>query len=189
MLRLKYLKHSLTIAATVATMLVSLCNQTYAEDCSGFELTGDILQVLIPATAYASTFYMNDSEGRMQFYKSFFTNLGITYTLKYTIDKQRPENHGYHSFPSGHTSAAFQGASFIQKRYGWKYGLPAYLAATYVGWSRMEGESDKHDAIDVIAGAGIGIASSFFFTEPYKGVQIKPIASKNFWGLSFSKKW
>ena len=188
MLRLKHLKHSLATAA-VAIMIVSFCNHAYAEDGSGFELAGDILLVLIPATAYASTFYMNDSEGRIQFYKSFFTNLGITYALKYTIDKQRPENHGSHSFPSGHTSAAFQGAAFIHKRYGWKYGLPAYLGATYVGWSRIEGESDKHDVIDVIAGAGIGIASSFFFTKPYKGVQIKPIANKSFWGLAFSKKW
>lgn len=160
-----------------------------AEDKSGFELTGDILQVVIPATGYAATFYMNDNEGRNQFYKSFFTNLGITYALKYTIDKQRPENNGSQSFPSGHTSAAFQGASFIHKRYGWQYGVPAYLGAAYVGWSRIEGESDKHDTVDVLAGAGIGIASSFFFTEPYKGITITPVATSGYYGVMFSNKW
>ena len=185
-----FLKHPLTTSAIAVLMFVSYSTHANAEGCSGYELAGDILQIAIPATAYASTFYMKDSEGRAQFYKSFFTNLGITYTLKYAIDKQRPENHGYQSFPSGHTSAAFQGASFIHKRYGWKYALPAYLGATYVGWSRMEGESDKHDIIDVIAGAGIGIASSFIFTKPYdNGVQVTPVATSNFWGITFSKKW
>jgi membrane-associated phospholipid phosphatase len=173
----------------VTIMSVSFSKQVYSEDRNGFEQTGDVLQVLIPATAYASTFYMDDRDGRIQFYKSFFTNLGITHALKYTVAKQRPENHGSHSFPSGHTSAAFQGASFIHRRYGWKFGIPAYLGAAFVGWSRIEGESDQHDIIDVIAGAGIGIASSFFFTEPYKGVRVKPIANNNFWGISFSKKW
>lgn len=105
------------------------------------------------------------------------------------IDKRRPENNGSHSFPSGHTSAAFQGAAFIYKRYGWKYGLPAYLGAAYVGWSRIEGTSDKHGIVDVIAGAGIGIASSFFFTEPYKGVTITPVTADGFYGILFSKKW
>jgi hypothetical protein len=43
---------------------------------SAFEITGDILQVAIPATAYLSTFYMDDKKGRTQFYYSFCTNIG-----------------------------------------------------------------------------------------------------------------
>jgi len=96
---------------------------------SNFEITGDILQIAIPAVAYGSTFYMDDSLGRKEFYYSFFTNLVVTHGLKYAINKPRPEGHGDYSFPSGHTSAAFQGATFIQKKYGWKYGLPAILCA------------------------------------------------------------
>lgn len=177
------------ITGIVATTSVFSAATAKAEEKSPFELTGDILQIAIPATGYLSTFYMNDKDGRNQFYKSFLTNLGITYALKYTINKRRPENNGSHSFPSGHTSAAFQGAAFIHKRYGWEYGLPAYLGAAYVGWSRIEGESDKHDIVDVLAGAAIGIASSFYFTEPYKGVTITPVGADGFYGIWFSKKW
>ena len=156
---------------------------------SKYEKEGDVLQVLIPLTAYGATFYMQDIDGRNQFYKSFLTNLAITYSLKYTINEPRPEHNGNHSFPSGHTSAAFQGAAFIHLRYGWQYGLPAYAAAAFVGWSRVEGESDKHDTTDVLAGAAIGIFSGYYFTTPYKGVSITPYAEKNGLGVTLSMDW
>lgn len=80
-----------------------------------------------------------------------------TYSLKYSVDEQRPNGHG-ESFPSGHTSAAFMGAEFIRKQYGWGWGVPAYLSAGVVGWSRVE--AGKHWTHDVLAGAAIGILSN-----------------------------
>ena len=156
---------------------------------SNTEKAGDLIQVLMPATAYATTFILDDKDGRKQFYRSFLTNLGITYTLKYAINKPRPENNGNHSFPSGHTSSAFQGATFIQKRYGLKYGIPAYIGASFVGWSRIEGESDKHYLTDVAAGAAIGIFSGYYFTSPYKNLVVTPSASSNAIGLNINYKW
>lgn len=126
---------------------------------------GDILQLVIPATAYGMTFGFDDQEGRASFYKSFFTTLGVTYGLKITVNKKRP-NGGSWSFPSRHTSAAFSGASFMQRRYGLKYGIPAYILASFVGWSRIE--SDHHYPEDVLAGAAIGIISTYYFTKPYR---------------------
>ncbi len=43
---------------------------------------GDIIQFSIPSAAYITTFLLNDVNGRHQFYKSFFTNLTITYFFK-----------------------------------------------------------------------------------------------------------
>jgi membrane-associated phospholipid phosphatase len=151
------------------------------------ENIGDTLRVLIPAIAYGSTFYLHDSDGRKQFYKAFFTNLGVTYALKKTISKTRPNGADNDSFPSAHSSVAFQGAAFIHKRYGWKYASAAYLGSSYVAWSRVE--SDNHYTVDVVAGAAIGIASSFIFTKPYKGFVITPLADNGFYGIAISKQW
>ncbi|HDZ06414.1 phosphatase PAP2 family protein, partial [Maribacter sp.] len=83
-------------------------------------------------------------------------------------NKPRPEGRtDGHAFPSGHTSFAFQGASFLQRRYGWKYGVPAYLVAGYVGFSRLEGLNDRHDGWDILAGAVVGIGSTYLFITPY----------------------
>ena len=55
--------------------------------------------------------------------------------------------------------------SFIQRRYGWKFGLPAYLLSAYVGWGRTYAK--KHDWWAIIGGAAIGTASSYIFTRPF----------------------
>jgi len=128
---------------------------------NSIETNGDILVVLIPGAAYATTFYKKDTAGRKQFYKSFFVTAVATHGLKILVHKQRPDGSDYLSFPSGHTSAAFQGASFIHRRYGLKQAILPYLAATYVGYSRVE--ANKHDWTDVSAGAMLGIASNWLF--------------------------
>ncbi len=174
---------------TLSIILTIFVSVVHAQDKINIEQAGNIIQVLIPATAYATTLVLDDNDGRNQFYKSFFTNLGVTYALKYAVNKPRPNNNGDYSFPSGHTSAAFQGASFIHKRYGIKYAIPAYIGATFVGWSRLEDESKKHDFTDVAAGALIGGLSSYYFTSPYKNLVVTPIANSHNIGINFSYKW
>lgn len=164
---------------------IVLVGVAHADD--SVETTGDVLQIVLPSVAYAMTFGYKDAEGRNRFYKSFLTTLSITYGLKLSVDKKRP-NGGDMSFPSGHTSAAFSGASFIQRRYGWKFGLPAYLAASYVGWSRVE--SDNHFTEDVLAGALIGTASTYFFTKPYNPkINASFYYSRKFRGLAITGRW
>jgi len=130
------------------------------------ERQGDIVQLIIPSIAYASTFYLDDKQGRNEFYKSFFSTSGVTHILKRTVREERPNGSNTLSFPSGHTSASFQGATFIHKRYGIKYAIPAYMGATFVGYSRIVAK--QHYAHDVIAGAIIGSGFSYYFTKPYK---------------------
>lgn len=150
------------------------------------ERAGDLLLIIAPL-AYGYTFMIDDKEGRVQFYKSFFSNLGFTYGLKLSINKRRPDDSDNNSFPSYHTSAAFQAATFIQQRYGWKYALPAYAGATFVGYSRKAAE--KHFVEDIVAGAAIGILTSYYFTTPYKSVNITPITAGGYYGLSISRHW
>jgi membrane-associated phospholipid phosphatase len=139
--------------------------------CAGDDIqtAGDVLQFVLPVTAGGLTLGYHDGQGALQLGESLAVTLGVTYGLKYSIDEQRP-NGGSRSFPSGHTSVSFSAAEFMRKRYGWEYGVPAYVAASFVAYSRVE--SDEHYPQDVVAGAGIGILSSYLFTKPYKGWQV-----------------
>jgi hypothetical protein len=83
-----------------------------------------------------------------------------TYALKYAINADRP-NGGSQSFPSGHTAAAFMGAEFIRKEFGPWWGVPAYGAASWVGYTRVK--SHNHYWRDVIGGAALGILSNYDF--------------------------
>ena len=151
------------------------------------ESIGDVLSIALPAGAYGTSLYLGDKDGQMQFYKSFGTTMGATYLLKYSVREKRPNSNNKDSFPSGHTSSAFAGASFIHKRYGLKYAILPYIAAVYTGYSRVH--TNRHHPIDVYAGAAIGILSIWYFVTPYKNLQVTPIVSSDFKGLSLNYKW
>ena len=162
-----------------------LCTTLYAK--SNAEKIGDILQIAIPLSAYGTTLYLDDKEGQMEFYKSYGVSLASTYALKYTVREQRPDSNAKDSFPSGHTSSAFSGATFIHKRYGFKYAIVPYLGAIYTGYSRVH--SNRHYTRDVVAGALIGVASSWYFTSPYKNVDIQPVVGADYKGVQVKYTW
>ncbi len=165
------------------SFLLLLANSQFTHASKNTEQAGDILQVLIPSVAYGSSLYLDDQQGQIQFLKSFTSNFLITNALKSIVTKKRP-NGSLRSFPSGHTSAAFQGAAFIHKRYGFSISIPAYLAASFVGYSRVE--SKFHFNNDVFAGAAVGIINSFYFTSQYKNFTLRPIAQGGTYVLQFS---
>ena len=147
---------------------------------------GDALQFVLPAVALGATAFHRDSTGAVEFAEASVTALAVTYALKYSVNERRPDG-GTQSFPSGHSSISFSSAEFLRKRYGWEYGLPAYATATFVAYSRVE--SHEHYPHDVIAGAAIGIASSYLFTKPYHGWMIEPDAGKKYCGIQLSRSF
>ncbi|WP_057830814.1 phosphatase PAP2 family protein [Colwellia sp. TT2012] len=147
--------------------------------------SGDIMHLLLPAVALGASLVIEDNyQGSWQLIKSGLVSRVAVEGLKFAVDKDRPDGSGDDSFPSGHTADSFAAATFIQQRYGWQWAIPAYIGATFVGYSRVQ--SDKHYAIDVLAGAAIGILSGLYFTEPYSGITISPNASRGHYGLNFS---
>lgn len=164
-------------------LLILFTTQTLAK--SSLEKSGDIVHILLPASAFFSTLIVEDNyQGSWQLVKSGAVSRLAVEGLKFSIDKDRPDGSGDDSFPSGHTADSFAAATFIQQRYGWRWAIPAYIGATFVGYSRVK--SDKHYLEDVLAGAAIGILSSVYFTEPYAGITITPKVGYGQLGVSFS---
>lgn len=146
--------------------------------------TGDVGAVLLPVTGLTAVLLQKDWQGLKQGVFSGVTTLGVTYALKYIVKKERPDHSDNHSFPSMHTSTSFAAAAFIQRRYGWQWGLPSYILSTYVGWTRVYGK--KHDWWDVAAGAVIGAGSSYIFTRPFAkehNLTISPVAGDGHYGV------
>ena len=137
---------------------------------SEYEKAGDIIQIALPATAFTSQLFLDKSNSEViTFIKSMGASFVVTHSIKRVVNKERP-NGGDFSFPSGHTSAAFTGAAFIEHKYGLKYGLPAYILASYVGWSRVYAK--KHDYIDVLGGIIVGVGCVELFTTKKKKITV-----------------
>tara|TARA_R110002126_G_scaffold55819_3_gene149653 strand:+ start:14907 stop:15482 length:576 start_codon:yes stop_codon:yes gene_type:complete len=127
---------------------------------------GDIVLFTLPIATLGSTFIIGDKKGAWQFTKGLLVTGAVTYGLKLGVNKQRPDMSNDNSFPSGHTSTTFHSAGFVHKRYGFKYAIPSYLLAGFTAASRID--SKKHDILDVLAGAAIGLGSNLLFTTEYQ---------------------
>ena len=173
-------KFSINLIAVI--LFSSFAHVSYANQ---YEYAGDALQWVLPATALGLNYIEDDDEGQIQFLKSFGTTAGITYTVKLGVNRERPNGADY-SFPSGHTSASFSSAAYIHQRYGFKKGRIAYLAATYVGWSRVQ--ANKHYTTDVLAGAVLGTLTSYLFTTG-KDVNLTTYGDKEGVGVNIRYKW
>lgn len=177
---------------TICMLCFLLCcsgpGTLYAQPRKAVETSTDVLMFATPVVGLVASLVTGDYQGTKQLAIGGATSLAVSYLLKYTVKKRRPDGSDYHSFPSNHTAMAFQGAAFIQRRYGWKYGIPAYILSGYVGWGRIYAK--KHDCWDVLAGAAIGIGSGYLFTRPFArkhNLAVSPIiADSGCWGIHAS---
>lgn len=93
--------------------------------------------------------------------------------LKLAIDAPRPDKSGDDSFPSGHSSLAFVGATILHREFGhhtpW-LSVGGYAAATATQYLRLE--HNKHWPHETFIGAGIGVVSTnlaYFITDKILG--------------------
>lgn len=104
---------------------------------------------------------------------TYTINNTLTSNLKNLTRVERPGGNGdFSSFPSQHASAAFSAARFLDREYGeisnW-YRVGGYSVATGVAALRMI--KGNHWLSDVLAGAGVGLASTELAYRVYPRVQ------------------
>lgn len=172
----------------VALLVVAGANaQELSLSEKAVKTSGDVALVAMPLATLSGVLVTKDWTGLKQAAFTTATTLGATYILKYSVKKERPDGSDNHSFPSAHTSIMFANAGFLQRRYGWKFGAPAFVLATYVGWSRTY--ANKHDWWDVAAGAAIGAGSAYIFTRPFAkkhNLAIAPVSDGTHFGITAS---
>jgi membrane-associated phospholipid phosphatase len=175
-------KLQFTILIVVAMLGSQVCH------ASDKDKQADILMLALPASAYLLTLHKEDQPGAWMLARSLGLSAITTLALNSVIEKDAPNGSSDDAFPSGHSAIAFGAAGFIQKRYGWRSGIPAYAVASYVGWLRVE--TDDHDTADVLGGAAVGILSSYFLTEAFDdNVQASVWADSKSAGLQFQVRW
>lgn len=175
---------SLARLALVLLLATAVVGIAHAGD--EVEEAGTVLTFALPAVSAGASLLGADGDGLVQLTESAALALGVTYGLKYAVNAERP-NGGDHSFPSGHATLSFCSAEFLRRRHGWAWGLPAYAAAGFIGYSRVE--ASEHYAADVVAGAIIGVVSAWMFTRPHEHLDIDVTASSAECGLTLAWVW
>jgi membrane-associated phospholipid phosphatase len=161
------MKLRLTACAAIAIALGTVPAQAFSN-----ESAGTAVAVALPLVAGGITLYKRDWTGTAQAVVSTVLTVGTVYGLKHIVRECRPFavtagtcSSNRDSFPSDTSALAFAPAEFLRERYGWQYGLPAYAAAAYVGWSRVDAQ--KHHWYDVATSFGISLLYNEIITTRY----------------------
>lgn len=148
----------------IAVVVMACCS--LAASAQG-EAIDDVMQHVPMATTYLlrTCGVKSQSDTWVEFMAStgasYVLAAGVAYGLKHSVKEWCPDDSDQRSFPSGHATFAFAGATALRHEYGhlspWVT-IGGYGLATLVAADRVR--RDRHYTHDVCAGAAIGWLST-----------------------------
>ena len=157
------------IRITSALLLATAPIQAQAKNEKAWATASDVGVASLSLLALGLPIANGDKQGAFQAAGALGASALVSTGLKNIFPELRPDGSDRKSFPSGHTSTAFAAAATLYNRQGADIGLPAMVAASFVGLARVQ--ADKHHWYDVVVGAGIGTASGFLITRKHSARQ------------------
>lgn len=112
----------------------------------------------------------------------------VTGATKLAFRRERPDG-GNFGFPSGHTSRTFALATILETLHGPAAGIPAYLMAGAISFSRID--ENAHNISDVVFGAclgtAIGLGTAHFHKKTTPLLTILPLPTPGGFGFLASR--
>ena len=129
------------------------------------ESVGTGVAIAMPLIAAGISLYKDDRTGLAELTAETILTVGTAYALKNIVREKRPDNSDYHSFPSETTALSASGSSYLWGRYGWSYGLPAFVATQFVSYSRVQAK--QHHWYDTLTSSAIAAGYGYVVTTPF----------------------
>jgi membrane-associated phospholipid phosphatase len=154
------------------------------------EAIADVFTGVVPLGALYVAHNKDDKEGKGQWFRSTATSLVINTALRVAFNETeygtRPNGHPY-GFPSGHMSFIVSGAAFLQERYGYRYGIPAYALSAYTAWVRVD--TGHHYWRDIVAATALAYGVSRVLVTPLEPVKVAPLIEQDALGVRLAYDW
>ena len=96
-----------------------------------------------------------DRSNGMAHFEALAGSTLMTFSMKKSIHRTRPNGENEDSFPSGHTSTAFASSGSLSYAYGMKAAILSYSLTSLTFLARMQ--DNKHLLSDVIMATAIGV--------------------------------
>ena len=162
-----------------------------AASTSKIETAGKAVAYALPLVAVGvSLAHHEDWDGVAELGVSTAATLGAAYLLSHIVREQRPDHSDFHSLPSDTAALADASADYLWARYGWQYGVPAYAAALFVGYSRVDAK--KHHWYDVAASSVIAFGVNYAIVTRYhenNRYRVYGSADPDSIGVHFTMNW
>lgn len=138
-----------------------------------YETSGKAVAYAMPATAAAVAIYKKDWDGLVKLTVVTGLTYGTAYGLKQLVKSCRPYmkpcthgGPGWDSFPSTTSAIASASSSFLWRRYGWEWGVPAFVISKYPSYALQK--SRKNKLWDGVATMAISWSYNFLLVDKYR---------------------
>lgn len=120
-------------------------------------------------------------------FEAFAAATALVFPIKFAVGRKRPDGSDSRSFPSERAASVFAMATIVNAYHGPFFGVPSYVFASLLSFSRIE--SNKHFFSDIVAGAAIGtlvgLGTAAFHKKEFSQFFIVPSVDEDQVGLSF----
>lgn len=127
---------------------------------------GNILTVALPVTAIGvSLLHHRDWRGLGEFAVSAGLTVGSAYMIRQMVRERRPDGSDFHTLTPPDLALADASADYMWSRYGWRYGVPAYLASALVSYSLSDAK--KNHWYDTLASGALAFGFNYAIVDRY----------------------
>ncbi|HEX4303490.1 MAG TPA: hypothetical protein VHZ78_11915 [Rhizomicrobium sp.] len=126
----------------------------------------NIITIALPVTAIGvSLLHHEDWKGIEEFAVSAGLTVGTAYLLRQSIRDRRPDHSDYHGLTPPDLALADASSDYLWSRYGWRYGVPAWIASGVVSYALTDGR--KNHWYDTLGTGVIAFGFNYALVDRY----------------------
>ena len=126
----------------------------------------NIITIALPVTAVGvSLLHDEDWKGIKEFAISAGLTVGTAYLIRQMVREQRPDHADFHTLTPPDLALADASSDYLWSRYGWRYGVPAYLASAVVSYALTDGK--KNHWYDTLASGALAFGFNYALVDRY----------------------
>ncbi len=127
---------------------------------------GSAITIALPVAAVGvSLLHDDDWKGIGEFAVSAGLSVGTAYLFREIVRERRPDHSDFHTFTPPDVALSDASADYLWSRYGWRYGLPAYLGRAVVSYALTD--SKKNHWYDTFASGAIAFGFNYAIVDRY----------------------
>jgi membrane-associated phospholipid phosphatase len=153
-------------------LTVAACLLTPGADAFDYGTSGKAVAYAMPVFAGGVAIYKKDWKGLVELSVTTALTYGTAYGIKQIVKSCRPYRKpcvhggtGWDSFPSTTAAIASAPSSFLWNRYGWEWGLPAFVISKYPSYALQK--SRKNKLVDGLASTAISWGYNTLLVDRY----------------------
>ncbi|HXC55550.1 MAG TPA: hypothetical protein VNU97_09655 [Rhizomicrobium sp.] len=156
--------------AGAAALLAAQSPSAAATADPSLRKAANVLTIALPVAAVGvSLLHHEDWKGVAEFAVSAGLTVGSAYLIRKIVRERRPDHFDFNSMTPPDVAISDASADYLWSRYGWRYGVPAFIARSIVSYADTDGK--KNHWYDTLASGALAFGFNYAIVTRYRDSQ------------------